>query len=273
MSAQVCLEYMSIAEIVAARARAPVAFVPISPLEWHSYHLPFGPDGLHAHHIAQRTAQQTGGVVLPTLFVGTDSLRPTGAGAQGVGLFGIDHDERVVGMDLPDFPVRSLYYHETVLGLLVRETVALLARDQWRIIVLVGGHGAPNHPRMLQRVAHEQTQLPELEVRYETAWAPGPEDGPGGGHADRYETSVMLALESGSVHLDQLPGEGPLAYRQFGIVDGPAFDGKPTEDFSVRTEADPRGSSREEGEQIVDYEVRHMVEVINGRLAALTSPR
>ena len=71
-------ERMSPEEVLAARRRAAVVFLPVGPLEWHGPHLPLGTDGLVAHHIAVLVARQTGGVVLPTMFVGTDSLRPRG---------------------------------------------------------------------------------------------------------------------------------------------------------------------------------------------------
>ncbi len=56
MEPKVEYELMRPAEVVAARERCPVAFVPIGPLEWHGPHLPMGTDGLHAHHVAVRVA-------------------------------------------------------------------------------------------------------------------------------------------------------------------------------------------------------------------------
>jgi creatinine amidohydrolase len=74
---EVRYELMRIGEILAAKRRFPLAFCPVSPIEWHGLHLPVGTDGLHAHHVAVRVAEQVGGVVLPTLFAGTETvLRP-----------------------------------------------------------------------------------------------------------------------------------------------------------------------------------------------------
>ena len=264
-------ELMRPGEIAAARDRTPLVFVPVSPIEWHGPHLPLGTDGLHAHHIAVRVARRVGGVVLPTTFLGTDSLHVSGAGQQGVGIFDLPDDERVVGMDLPGFPVKSLYIHETVFGTIVRELVRALKADPWKLIVLVGGHGAPNQQRMLERIAAEENVRPWPEVRYETAWPSGGNpSGPSGGHADRLETSLMLALEGDRVRLDELPAAGePLVYKRFGIVDGRAFDGEPNEGFAIREESDPRGSSLEEGERIVEIEVDHLSGLVAERLAAL----
>src|SRR5581483_2159989 len=111
-------------EVLKARRRAPVAWVPVSPLEWHGPHMPIGTDGLHAWNVCRRAAREVGGVVLPPLFAGTDTVRLPGDAA------------RVVGMDFPGFPVRSVYFEESAFGLTVRSVVQALRRDDYRLIVL-----------------------------------------------------------------------------------------------------------------------------------------
>ena len=69
----------------------------------------------------------------------------------------------------------------------------------------------------------------------------------------------MLAIAGDHVRLDELPADGPLSYAEYGIVDGPAFDGFPTTDFTVPPHADPRSATREEGEQILEREVQAAV--------------
>ena len=262
-------ERMRPEEVVAARTHAPVVFLPVAPLEWHGPHLPLGTDGLLAHHVAVRAARETGGAVLPTMFVGTDSLRPPGREPQGLGALGIDEDVRVVGMDLPGFPVRSLYYHETVLGAVVREAVRILKREPWSLIVLINGHGGPNHKRMLQRIAQEETLPSTAEVVYAQSWVQ--DEGLDAGHADRFEASIVMALEPDLVHIDRLPArDAPLVYREFGVVNGAAFDGHPCEGFAVPDHADPRLSSLEEGQALVDASVGALVELVTARLAATT---
>lgn len=255
-------------EVVAARARAAVVFLPVGPLEWHGPHLPLGTDGLIAHHVAVLAARETGGIVLPATHIGTDSLRPPGREPQGLSALGIDQDARVVGMDLPGFPVQGLYYHETVLGAVVREAIGLLQRQSWSLIVLVNGHGGPNHKRMLQRIAEEETRPSAAEVLYaETGVVTGGADP---GHASRSETSKMMALDSDLVHVDRLPARGtPLVYREFGVVDGAAFDGHPSDGFTVPDHADPRLSSTEEGHELLDAAVGAVVDLVMSRLAVM----
>jgi len=259
-------ERMSPEEVLAARRRAAVVFLPVGPLEWHGPHLPLGTDGLAAHHVAVLVARQTGGVVLPTMFVGTDSLRPRGREPQGLGALGVDTDQPVVGMDFPTFPVKSLYYHETVLGAVIRETVRLLKREPWALIVVINGHGGPNHKRMLQRIAQEESLSSSAEVLYAQGWVL--DEGWDPGHADRFEASIMMALERDLVHIDRLPArDAPLVYRDFGVVNGAAFDGQPSEGFAVPEHADPRLSSPEVGRALVDAAVRNLVEMVQNRMA------
>jgi creatinine amidohydrolase len=256
--------------VLAARRRAAVVFLPVGPLEWHGPHLPLGTDGLAAHHIAVLVARQTGGVVLPTMFVGTDSLRPRGREPQGLGALGVDTDQPVVGMDFPTFPVKSLYYHETVLGAVIRETVRLLKREPWALIVVISGHGGPNHKRMLERIAQEESLSSSAEVLCAATGAPNSAGDPG--HASRSETSKMMALDGDLVHVDRLPArDAPLVYRDFGVVNGAAFDGQPSEGFAVPDHADPRLSSPEEGQALVDAAVHHLVELVTTRLAQTAS--
>jgi creatinine amidohydrolase len=239
------LERMTPDEVVAARARAAVAFVPIGPLEWHGPHLPLGTDAAHAHALAVRAAERVGGVVLPPLFVGADSVRD----AASLRALGLPEEAEVLGMDFPGFPVRSLYYGEQVLDAVVRETVRLLHRDGWRLVVLVSGHGAPAHAGVLEAVPGARHVPP----------------GPGGGHAERWETSIMLALAPELVHVERLPAEGPLRYADFGIVDRAAFRGERTDGFAA---SDPRAASAAEGERTLAEEAERLAAAVSDWLAA-----
>jgi creatinine amidohydrolase/Fe(II)-dependent formamide hydrolase-like protein len=135
-------ELMTPAEVVENRERCPVIFVPISPIEWHGPHLPLGTDGLHAHHVAVRAAPAFGGVVFPTVYAGTETVRPPGGGPQSLGAIGFGDGERIVGMDFPANPVKSVYFEESAFGIAVREVARQLKRDPFGVIALVNGHGA-----------------------------------------------------------------------------------------------------------------------------------
>ena len=250
-------ELMTIGEIVEAKRHAPLVFVPVSPIEWHGPHLPIGTDGLHAHHVAVRLAREVGGVVLPTLFAGTETVLQSKPESNQLRVLGLDEDARVVGMDFPGFPVKSLYFEESAFGIAVRDLVRALAADSFRVIVLVNGHGATNHIRTLERIAREEARRDEVTVMSLMVWVPPPPPNRDPGHAAREETAVMMAIAEEHVRLDQLPPpDVPLRYAEYGIVDGPAFDGFPTSDFTVAADADPRSATREEGKRILEREVQ-----------------
>jgi creatinine amidohydrolase len=265
-------ELMTPAEVVANRERCPVIFVPISPIEWHGPHLPLGTDGLHAHHIAVRAARAFGGVVFPTVYAGTETVRPPGGGPQSLGAIGFGDGERIVGMDFPANPVKSVYFEESAFGITVREVVRQLKRDPFGVIALVNGHGAVNHQRTLRRLALEETDAAGASVVYcpvFSVWrqAEGAASDADPGHAGKAETAIMLALEEEAVRLSDLPaGDEPLRYQDFGIIDGAAFDGDPAPGFLLPEKHDPRRATRAEGERMIEDEVQTVLAVVRDAL-------
>ena len=259
-------ELMRPPQVVEARRRCPAAYLPVGPLEWHGPHLPLGTDGIHAHRIAVEVARRVGGVVLPTYFLGTDTVRPP-EGAQSVRALGFEGEERIVGMDFPENPVKSVYIEEGAFAVIIREIVKLIKQDPYRLVVIVNGHGAPNHVRTLRRLAAEESDPPRVRVVYEAAWGPAvPPLDPG--HAERGETAFTMAAVPSSVDVNALPPvQSPLRYRDFGIVNGAAFDGRPTLDFTVPRDSDPRYATSDEGAAILAREVERLVLQVRKYLA------
>ena len=263
-------ELMRPPDIVKERDRLPIAFVPIGPLEWHGPHLPLGTDGLHAHEVAVEVARRIGGIVLPTYFVGTETVRLNDQQAQGLAILGFEGTERVVGMDFPEFPVKSLYFEEGAFAVTVREILRLLKADRYRLIVIVNGHGAVNHQRTLRRLAAEESERPNVWVEYTMAFLPATPPFSDPGHAEKIETSLMMAMRPELVDIASLPPtDVPLRYRDYGIVDGKAFDGNPTPDFTLRREADPRDAAPDLGRKVLNAEVDCLVETVSGHLRSM----
>src|SRR3972149_5443961 len=119
MAEEVRYELMRPQQIIAARARASVAYIPIGPMEWQ---------GPHTTTAAER--------LRPRGFTGT---------------------ERICGMDYPGFSLPSLYIEESAMGVIVHEIIRALKRQEFRVIVITNGHGATNHRATLQRIAVEQS--------------------------------------------------------------------------------------------------------------------
>ena len=261
-------ELLRPAEIIAERERFPVVFQPLGPLEWHGPAMPYGTDPLHAETVAQRTAQAIGGVVMPTLYWGSERERSP----QTLRDLGFKGDEWIVGMDFPANSMPSLYSMEDVFALVMRARIELLIDQGYKLIVLVNGHGAANHVATLDRLAKEYTGLTSTHVLFTTAFDPVAVNAGSVGHADALETSLMLALYPDSVDLAALPPlPEPLRNVDFGIVDGDTFSGKPTPDFTLRPESDPRrNSSAGQGNAALDGDVVRLSAQVHDALKTIT---
>jgi creatinine amidohydrolase len=259
--AELRLERLRPDQILARMAGSSLAFLPVGPLEWHGPHLPLGTDPLIALGVAERVARATGGVVLPPFFWGTERERAPRQ-LRSLGFPGSE-GEYVVGMDFPANSLKSLYVREEFFGLLVREMLDRLVWQGFRVIAVVNGHGAPNHVAVLDRLAAEFTAAGPAQVLSLFAWAKDGQDYPenGGGHATADEVSRMLFLHQSLVDLSALPPlPQPLRNLDWAIVDGPSFCGRPTSDFTVRAEEDPRiNASPERGEASLDETVRYLI--------------
>ena len=104
------LELLRPGEILAERARCSIVYLPVGPLEWHGPAMPYGTDALLAQSLARRAAEKTGGVAMPTLFIGTERERP----ASILRDKGFENPEQmyVLGMDVPKNSMKSFYARE-----------------------------------------------------------------------------------------------------------------------------------------------------------------
>jgi creatinine amidohydrolase len=179
-----------LAELVAA---APIAWVPIGTLEHHGPHLPFGVDAFEAHGLLLEAAARAGGVVLPPTYVASGCLE----------------------MDF------TLSFSRELVEAQVRETVALLARRGFRVVVVLTGHGPLDLVHLLKRVCAQATAAQPPLRAYGLCWLElnaaamtGPEEGEPRviDHAALVETSWMLALQPELVRLDRLADDPEAAH-------------------------------------------------------------
>ena len=164
-------ELLRPSEILAEKERFPVVFQPLGPLEWHGPHLPYGTDPLHAENVAQRTAEAIGGVVMPTLYWGSERERAPEY-LKVLGFRGDESDQWIVGMDFPANSMKSLYSMEDVFALVMRARLELIIDQGYKLIVLVNGHGATNHLLTLDRLAKEYSATTPTHVMLTTAFDP-----------------------------------------------------------------------------------------------------
>ena len=258
-------ELMRPQEIIAERERVPVVYVALGPLEWHGVHLPYGTDMLHAYSIALDAAEKGGGVVLPPLPLGTETM----LGPQRERDRGFQGTERIIGMDFPAFPLPSLYIEESAFGIIVKDIVRALREQKYKVIVLMSGHGGGNHRATLNRIAAEQSVPGECIVLH--AYGLREKSDYRGGHAEKGEVSFMLACYPETVDLKALPSlPQPLHNVEFGVLDYLTCVGKPTPDFTVREQQDPRHATAEDGKKDQDYAVEMLVEMVRKALQTMS---
>ncbi|MHB8898667.1 MAG: creatininase family protein [Thermoguttaceae bacterium] len=247
------MEEMSPDELEQVLAKAPVAYVPLGTFEHHGWHLPVCFDGIKAHALCERVAERTGGTVLPTFFYGT------GGGHVGYKW--------------------TLMLPETQIAPLIEATLDHLARQGFRVVVLLTGHYPKEQVDMAHRLAQEaQARHPQvrfLGLTEPEITTPEPGDRYGGDHAAMYETSIALALNPQWVGLDRLKaGRDPA---QATLPDTPPKDGPagdPTHPLYAIYGHDPRTSASPElGEKLVTEIVSRLAAQVQEALKAAGDPK
>jgi len=246
MGQHVEAQFLRPGEIIAIRNRRPNAFLPVGPLEWHGPHLPLGVDPVRAELAAKWLCRRIGGVVLPTLYVGTERERPA-AMLKSIGFQPTDY---VVGMDFPAVTLKSLYFREEVFAVVLREQVRLVIEEwKFRNVIIVNGHGAENHLNVIGRLQREFNETTAGRV----LWVMPMFNFPNGAwsHAALEETETLMAYYPETIDLGALPpARTKLKNLKWAIIDDLTFRGTPTRDFTVRPEEDPRGADRKRGRKV-----------------------
>lgn len=183
-------------EVARVIEQRPICYVPLGVLEWHGEHAATGLDGLKAHAICVAAARRSGGVVVPTIWWGTDSREDLDDGSYLTG--GIEHGERY---HVPGsmFWIRP----ETHLNLML-DVYEALRRRGFRVIVVLAGHWSrsaylptlhesgrtflEHHPRMKWALFTDQELSGDLPYPHE--------------HAAGGETSLLMAIRPDLVDLN-----------------------------------------------------------------------
>jgi creatinine amidohydrolase len=235
-------------QILDEMRRCPLVYLPVGPLEWHGPHLPLGMDPLNAENAAHLAAEETGGLIFPTFYWGTERERSP----QMLDWLGLDPQSWVVGMDFPANSLPSFYASEEIFALLLREQLRLAIQAGFKLVVIVSGHGSENQIAVMQRLAAEFSAAGPARVLALLPFVTNPQGIMEVGHASRIETAVMMALYPETVHMENLPAL-PEALRNadFAIVDYATFLGDPTPQRTVHVEDDPRRATPEQGQETI----------------------
>jgi creatinine amidohydrolase len=172
------LERLTPADISAALQQRSLIYLPLGTIEWHSYHLPVGFDGLCAHKLCLLAAAQTGGLVMPPLYFGT-------GGGHG------------------NFPWTIMPSKEKIEPLL--ETTLERLRDFGvKQVVLYSGHFPDEQVEMIHTLVKNfsttEFRVDALAPSLARDSLPIPGD-----HAALFETALMLGIAPEHVFLQNLP--------------------------------------------------------------------
>lgn len=182
-------------EMKEAIEKAPFAYVPLGALEWHGEQNVLGLDSIKAEAICERTAELTGGVVFPVIQWGA--------------------------YDPLNFPYTFRFPRRLMRRILERTAIQL--KDMgFEVAVFLSGHYPPTQIRHLKRISRRLSikhpgfhvlGLPEFVLAGDIDYL--------GDHAAMWETSMMMAIDPASVHLENLPeglnfAERAIAHGVFG---------------------------------------------------------
>ncbi len=260
------LQFLRPDEILAEKARKSIVYLPVAPLEWHGPAMPYGTDPILAQSLASAAAERTGGVVMPTLFFGTERERPSYI----LEAKGFENPESlyIKGMDVPANSMKSYYAREDIFALTVREHLRLLVEQGYKLIVIVNGHGATGQRSSLDRLAKEFTGETESFVLYHMIDIYTEDFRPDFGHGTLIETSLIRHLCDENVDLSALPPkEVPLKYTDWGIADDSVFAGNRTEGDCVIF--DPRDATPELGAKCFQNAVDNLTRQVQELYPAL----
>lgn len=173
----------------------PFAIIPWGAHEWHSLHAAVGLDTLKAYHMALDLCAEIGGVVLPPVYCGYQTMKPW-----------------------RDFRHTLEFTRETVYYLLLQH-LEQLYDEGFRVMLVLMGHYGGKHVENIQEVVkrfcdcHARARAVAWQDYLPASWV----DVKGGDHAGVNETSLLMHYRPDLVDLSQLPAEGELPMEVYGI--------------------------------------------------------
>ncbi len=187
-------EMLRPAQIDAIKAEAPIAYLPWGALEWHGVHNPVGLDALKARKLCEALARETGGVVLPPVYAGTDTMKP---------FKGFKH---------------TIEHRRDTVKALCADYLEQLADEGFKVIVLVMGHyGSVHVQALLETIEAFTAEHPGVRIWAFPDYEPVESDYPGN-HAARGETAYQMLFHPDTVDLSALPAGRAITLDQDGVM-------------------------------------------------------
>jgi creatinine amidohydrolase/Fe(II)-dependent formamide hydrolase-like protein len=296
-------------EVVARREECNLAYLPVGSLEWHGPHMPFGTDYMTVAYLAEQAASRFGGVAFPPIYYGDvryhlqecrlewrhSYAKEMQVPEDYAAAFPLQNEDGSYGYQcptqpddgpLPEEPLPfSLAEQQRSFAELIARTLLSIHLYGFRRILLLPGHGPnPDPCRRAEEVYRENVGRRTsfgppartmtwfyIEAAYDSEpllknhWI----------HADKFEGSLTMVAQPGTVHPDFLPPPPALV---------PAYLGHPylneTDGYSPEYESiwysfdalDPRsGTSEDYGRKQWEAIMGAFGSVVEGFLAESSS--
>ena len=185
-------ERMKPADLEQAVKTNPVVYLVLSPLEWHGEAMAFDSDPIQGTTIAEKAWRETGGVLIPTLYIGAETLYK---GWTDKGLTNYWGLEWITKEHNPG----SLYISALTLELVMREMLSFIEQDGFKVCVIVSGHEGTEHVKVLRDLEQRAKGHPMKIIYSELVDIKIPQElefQGSGGHADFDEASVLGGIDS-----------------------------------------------------------------------------
>ncbi len=212
----------------------PFAIIPWGAHEWHGPHNALGLDTLKAYYMALDLCDEVGGVVLPPVYCGYQTMKPWRG-----------------------FRLTLEFTRETVYSLLLQHLEQLYDEGFVLMLVLMGHYGN-KHVETIQEATqrfndcHNKARAVAWQDYLPAGWV----NVRGGDHAGKNETSLLMHYRPDLVDLSQLPADGEIAPEIYGISGD-----------------DPREATAEHGKMLAELFVEQAAPKIREMLAEVMELR
>lgn len=199
MEEKVLYEELTPSDFILRLREAPIAYLPLGTLEWHGLHLPLGSDGLQSIGFFKQLAASVGGIVLPMLFLGPDTVKRVGSND----FYGMDF-EGLKDCEPEKLTGSAYWISDDDFDILLSSILMQLKRAGFQIVT-AHGHGPSTEFFSRNNAKWEK----KYGLDTYTCWRENEKDGLGiqTDHAGANETSIVMALRPDLVHMENLSSD------------------------------------------------------------------
>jgi creatinine amidohydrolase/Fe(II)-dependent formamide hydrolase-like protein len=184
-------EKMMPEDMTEALKKVPVAYLVISPLEWHGEAMSFGTDPAIGTYIGERAWRETGGVLIPTIYLGSETEYKEFSGGTIKSYWGMEVITREINPG-------SIYISNYLVGMVLQEILTQIERTGFKACVIVSGHGGYEYVDVIKGIEKQFKDRP-MKVIYSNLVQVTPKGDfsfkGSGGHADFAEASNLGGID------------------------------------------------------------------------------